>query len=111
MGVWTGVTLKSKFVHRSHVFTDPLAVIASSLVAIGLLLTILRLTYRIWLRRFWVEDAWAAVAFLCGISALTTCWTYVDGGKSIVLVDITRSPYIPICSGGSSSDIILDIFN
>ncbi|KAG1736770.1 hypothetical protein EDB19DRAFT_1895986 [Suillus lakei] len=43
-----------------------------------LVLTIFRLTYRIWLRKFWVEDAWAGVAFLCGLAALTSCWVYVE---------------------------------
>ncbi|OJA18870.1 hypothetical protein AZE42_08569 [Rhizopogon vesiculosus] len=56
-----------------------LRAIASSLSAIGLVLTVLRFAYRIWLRRFWVEDAWAVVAFVCGISTLTACWTYTKG--------------------------------
>ncbi|OAX41587.1 hypothetical protein K503DRAFT_767524 [Rhizopogon vinicolor AM-OR11-026] len=56
-----------------------LRAIASSLSAIGLVLTVLRFAYRIWLRRFWVEDAWAVVAFMCGISTLTACWTYTKG--------------------------------
>lgn len=43
---------------------------------LGLVLTVFRLAYRIWLGRFWVEDAWAGVAFLCGVAAFTSCWTY-----------------------------------
>ncbi|KAG1748951.1 uncharacterized protein EDB91DRAFT_824889 [Suillus paluster] len=56
-----------------------LRAISSAIIAIGLVLTVFRLTYRVWLRRFWVEDAWAVVAFLCGIAMLTSSWTYVTG--------------------------------
>lgn len=55
-----------------------LRVVSSAFLVLGLVLTIFRLAYRIWLRRFWVEDAWAGVAFLCGIATLTSCWTYVE---------------------------------
>ncbi|KAG1769446.1 hypothetical protein EV702DRAFT_978710, partial [Suillus placidus] len=57
--------------------------VSSSFLVLGLMLTIFRLAYRIWLRKFWVEDAWAGVAFLCGIAALTSCWTYVEAGKGM----------------------------
>lgn len=71
--------------------TDPPVAVSSAFLVLGLVLTIFRLTYRIWLRRFWVEDAWAGVAFLCGIVALTSCWTYVAAGKGSLLVHITHS--------------------
>lgn len=55
-----------------------LRIVSSALLVLGLVLTIFRLAYRIWLRRFWLEDAWAGVAFLCGIAWVTSCWTYVE---------------------------------
>ncbi|KAG1836647.1 hypothetical protein DFJ58DRAFT_749734 [Suillus subalutaceus] len=55
-----------------------LRVVSSAFLGLGLVLTIFRLAYRIWLRRFWLEDAWAGVAFLFGIATLTSCWTYVE---------------------------------
>lgn len=54
-----------------------LRTVSSTFLILGLVLTIFRLTYRIRLRRLWVEDAWAGVAFLCGIAAFTSTWTYV----------------------------------
>ncbi|KAG1819643.1 uncharacterized protein BJ212DRAFT_1554743, partial [Suillus subaureus] len=57
--------------------------VSSAFIALGLVLTIFRLAYRIWLRRFWIEDAWAGVAFLCGIVVLTSCWTYVEAGEGL----------------------------
>ncbi|KAG2048759.1 hypothetical protein BDR06DRAFT_1070993, partial [Suillus hirtellus] len=58
---------------------------------LGLVLTVFRLAYRIWLGRFWVEDAWAGVAFLCGVAAFTSCWTYTKAGKRSPLVHIAYS--------------------
>ncbi|KAG2115528.1 hypothetical protein DEU56DRAFT_176011 [Suillus clintonianus] len=63
-----------------------LRAVSSGFLVLGLVLTIFRLTYRVWLRRFWVEDAWAGIAFLCGIAALTSCWTYVDGAGEEVII-------------------------
>ncbi|KAG0705316.1 hypothetical protein DFH29DRAFT_291871 [Suillus ampliporus] len=60
-----------------------LRTVSSALLAVGLVLSIFRFTYRIWLRRFWVEDAWAVVAFLCGIATLTSTWTYTNGEQII----------------------------
>lgn len=53
-----------------------LRAVSSGFMILGLVLTVFRLAYRIWLGRFWVEDAWAGVAFLCGVAAFTSCWTY-----------------------------------
>lgn len=63
-----------------------LRTVSSTLLILGLVLTIFRLTYRIRLRRFWVEDAWAGVAFLCGIAELISTWTYVGiGGEGGII--------------------------
>lgn len=94
----TSETLRGKLCVWYSRFTELLIAIASGFLATGLVLTVLRLSYRIWLRRFWVEDAWAMVALICGTTALTTCWTYVEEGKEIVFVDITQSLHIPACS-------------
>lgn len=59
--------------------------VSSAFLALGLLLTIFRLAYRIWLKRFWVEDVWAGVAFLCGIAVLTSGWIYVEGGEKGII--------------------------
>ena len=89
----TNVALKGKLIHGMWYvrFTEPLAAVASAFLAVGLLLTIFRLGYRIWLRRFWVEDAWAVVVLLCGITQLTVTWTFMDRCKEIPLVTITHS--------------------
>lgn len=55
-----------------------LRAVSSGFIVLGLVLTVFRLAYRIWLGRFWVEDAWAGVAFLCGVAAFTSCWTYTE---------------------------------
>ncbi|KAG2075905.1 hypothetical protein BDR04DRAFT_806562 [Suillus decipiens] len=62
-----------------------LRTISSTLLGLGLVLTIFRLAYRIWLRRFWLEDALAGVAFLCGVAWLTSCWTYVGAGEESII--------------------------
>ncbi|KAG2157594.1 uncharacterized protein EDB93DRAFT_1078558, partial [Suillus bovinus] len=52
--------------------------VTTTLLVLGVVLTIFRLAYRIWLRRFGFEDAWAGVALLCGIAVLISTWIYVE---------------------------------
>lgn len=48
------------------------AVLVSNSIAI--LCTIARLVYRVWMRHFWWEDAWAAVALIADVLCLACLW-------------------------------------
>ncbi|KAG1835613.1 hypothetical protein EV424DRAFT_1340691 [Suillus variegatus] len=52
---------------------------------LGVLITILRLGYRVWTRMFWVEDMWAFVALVCGVTSLIAGWkiSCTDDGHSV----------------------------
>ncbi|KAH7922114.1 hypothetical protein BV22DRAFT_1017927 [Leucogyrophana mollusca] len=52
-------------------------VVTSVLQCIAILLTIFRLWYRVSIRRFWWEDAWAAVAMICAIISLASYWVHL----------------------------------
>ncbi|KAG0705315.1 hypothetical protein DFH29DRAFT_873128 [Suillus ampliporus] len=63
-----------------------LRVFFTVLQVVAILLTILRLGYRVRTHRFWVEDMWAVAALVCGVASLITGWTYsyTDGQSSII---------------------------
>ncbi|KIJ60784.1 hypothetical protein HYDPIDRAFT_98176 [Hydnomerulius pinastri MD-312] len=61
-------------------------VVTSLLQSVALFLTIFRLWYRISIRMFWWEDAWALLAFVCAIATLITEWLHMQTGKSSSLV-------------------------
>ncbi|KAH7906981.1 hypothetical protein BJ138DRAFT_1161271 [Hygrophoropsis aurantiaca] len=54
-----------------------LGLATSILQCIAIFLMVFRLWYRFSIRRFWWEDAWAAVALFCGIAALISFWVHV----------------------------------
>ncbi|KAG2048760.1 hypothetical protein BDR06DRAFT_747709 [Suillus hirtellus] len=62
-------------------------VVCTILQVLGVLITILRLGYRVWTRKFWVEDMWAFVALVCGVTSLIAGWkiSYTDGAHSAAI--------------------------
>lgn len=64
-----------------------LRVVFPILQALAILITILRLGYRLRTRMFWVEDIWAVAALVCGAISLIAGWKsfYTDGGHSAVI--------------------------
>ncbi|KIJ69179.1 hypothetical protein HYDPIDRAFT_105770 [Hydnomerulius pinastri MD-312] len=52
-------------------------VVVTTLEGLALLLTLLRVGFRLWIGRFWWEDGWAVVAFCCGMTTLVSVWVYL----------------------------------
>ncbi|KAG1790919.1 uncharacterized protein HD556DRAFT_670773 [Suillus plorans] len=72
-------------VHRYTTMSQTVwRVVCTILQVLGVLITILRLGYRVWTRMLWVEDMWAFVALVCGVTSLIAGWkiSYTDGGQS-----------------------------
>ncbi|KAG2115529.1 hypothetical protein DEU56DRAFT_176124 [Suillus clintonianus] len=63
-----------------------LRVVCTVLQILGILLTIMRLGYRVRTRMIWVEDMWAVAALVCGVTSLITDWTnfYTSGQAAII---------------------------
>ncbi|KAH7905616.1 hypothetical protein BJ138DRAFT_742414 [Hygrophoropsis aurantiaca] len=59
-----------------------LRIVTSVLQCLGILLTFFRLWHRFSIRRFWWEDAWAAIASVCGIACLVSYWVQLKTSHS-----------------------------
>ncbi|OAX33554.1 hypothetical protein K503DRAFT_851878 [Rhizopogon vinicolor AM-OR11-026] len=57
--------------------------------SIAILSTIFRLVYQTWTRRFWWEDAWAALALFSDIICLACIWVDVSISARILVVTLT----------------------
>ncbi|KAG9318185.1 hypothetical protein JVU11DRAFT_264 [Chiua virens] len=57
-------------------------VASSVLQGIGIMLSLLRLWFRLKIRRLWWEDAWSFIACICAILLLISDWMYLKGGTS-----------------------------
>ncbi|KAH7926726.1 hypothetical protein BV22DRAFT_1032592 [Leucogyrophana mollusca] len=66
--------------------TTDSSIINTVLQGIAILLTLFRLVHRLSIGRFWWDDAWAAVALLCGTACVVSSWMYIRtfGKTSIV---------------------------
>ncbi|KAH7911402.1 hypothetical protein BJ138DRAFT_1150676 [Hygrophoropsis aurantiaca] len=54
-----------------------LKAVATVLESLGISLTVFRLYYRIRIRRFWWEDAWALLGLLCTLAGMVSGWVHV----------------------------------
>lgn len=63
-----------------------LRVVCTILQVLAVLITILRLGYRVRTHMFWVEDMWAVAALVCVVASLIAGWksVYGDGDQSAV---------------------------
>ncbi|KAH7890433.1 hypothetical protein F5I97DRAFT_29967 [Phlebopus sp. FC_14] len=66
--------------------TVTLSIAMSVLEGLSLLLTLFRLWFRLRIQRFWWEDAWAAVSFVCGASFIVGVWIYIKADNEAALV-------------------------
>jgi hypothetical protein len=92
-----------------------ISALCTALQVLGLLITVLRLGYRVRIRLFWVEDMWVVAALICVVvsagsftceilqvsrtlkAALTSAWTYAytGGHKSVDSIYWCGLIYIP----------------
>ena len=93
---------------ESHVLAyQVIAVFTSTITTISLALTVYRLIYRYAMRRFWWEDACAAVALIGGVICVVTSWIHFELGKIIRPVSTSNS--IDTSSWPTCRDLVLDI--
>ncbi|KAF8916820.1 hypothetical protein CPB85DRAFT_253622 [Mucidula mucida] len=57
-------------------------IVATTLIALADLLTLLRLTIRIRTGRFWLDDVWVIIASICSILLLVNVWIRTDSLQS-----------------------------
>lgn len=80
------------------------AVATSVLQGLSLLMTLFRLYFRLKIRRFWLEDAWAAVVFILGITNLISEWAYLTSREYLDSREIQRLTVQIFRPSSSSSD-------
>ncbi|KIJ60785.1 hypothetical protein HYDPIDRAFT_43116 [Hydnomerulius pinastri MD-312] len=65
-----------------------LKIVSSILQCLALLLTIFRVWFRLRIRRFWYEDAWAIIAFCCGATSLISSWAFLATSGTTALIAV-----------------------
>ncbi|KIJ62243.1 hypothetical protein HYDPIDRAFT_189100 [Hydnomerulius pinastri MD-312] len=65
-----------------------------ALQGVSLVLTMFRLAFRLKIRRFWWEDAWAAVGFVCGVTFIIVTRIYLDVGGEAPVIAAWISSYM-----------------
>lgn len=60
-------------------------------------LTIFRVLFRLHIRRFWWEDAWAAIAGLCGMAHLINSWVHLFSHGTTCVVAFWATTFTSTC--------------
>lgn len=80
---------------------------ASIAQGIAIALTIFRVLFRLHIRRFWWEDAWAAVAGLCSMAHLISSWVHLLCHGTMCVVSFWATTFMSTCINWSARMSIL----
>lgn len=70
-------------------------------------LTVFRVSFRVHIKRFWWEDAWAAVAGLCGTAHLINSWVHLLSQGTTCIVSFWLTTLMSTCINWSARMSIL----
>jgi len=100
------LTGKAESVYECPSRSNKFSALCTTFQALGLLITILRLGYRVRTRMLWVEDMWAVAALVCGAVSVSCCtcdMSYVSQLKATMTSALTCA-----LTGGHKSVHIID---
>lgn len=71
--------------------------VTSVVQGIAIALTIFRVLLRLHARRFWWEDAWAAIAGLCGMAHVIISWVHLFSNGTLCVVSFWATTFMSTC--------------
>ncbi|KAG2125025.1 hypothetical protein DEU56DRAFT_744109, partial [Suillus clintonianus] len=71
--------------------------VTSVVQGVAIALTIFRVWFRLHIRRFWWEDAWAAFAGLCGTTHLINSWIHLLSHGTTCVVSFWATTFMSTC--------------
>lgn len=81
--------------------------VTSVVQGMAIALTIFRVSFRLHIKRFWWEDAWAAVAGLCGTAHLVNSWVHLLSQGTTCIVSFWLTTLMSTCINWSARMSIL----
>ncbi|KAG2346732.1 hypothetical protein BDR05DRAFT_747708 [Suillus weaverae] len=81
--------------------------VASVVQGMAIALTIFRVSFRLHIMRFWWEDAWAAIAGMCGMAHLINSWIHLLSHGTMCVVSFWATTFMSTCINWSARMSIL----